>query len=580
MHIQPLKRLLKYVKPYRKYFVGALIGAIGSVFFTLLTPIIIGQAVDLLIGKGLVDFTGLLIILRNLAIVVVMSAVLTYFMQLCTNQLSYRTVKDLREELFSKLEEMPLKYIDTTSHGEIISRIIVDIDLISDGLLQGFSNMFTGIMTIVGTLIFMMSINFNIAMIVFFMTPISLVVASLIAKFSYKFLRGQLAVRGEMGGFVEEYIGQLKLVKAFSYESVSQQEFEEINGRLQKIGVKAQVLSAITGPSTRFVNGLVYAAVGIYGALSVVYGHVSIGQLSSFLSYANQYTKPFNDISSVITELQSAVAAAQRIFGILDQPSQSADHIPAVTLEQCEGKVDINHVDFSYQPSRPLITDLNIHVQPGQRIAIVGPTGCGKTTIINLLMRFYDINNGSIKIQDEDMMLLPRDHLRGLYGMVLQDTWVFGGTIKENIAYGKKDATDEEIIVAAKKAYAHSFIKRLPQGYDTIISDDGNSISQGQKQLLSIARVMLLNPPMLILDEATSSIDTLTEIRVQRAFDEMMKGKTSFIVAHRLSTIKNADTILVMNAGKIIEQGTHNELLKKEGFYANLYLSQFAKNED
>lgn len=580
MHIQPLKRLLKYVKPYRKYFVGALIGAIGSVFFTLLTPIIIGQAVDLLIGKGLVDFTGLLIILRNLAIVVVMSAVLTYFMQLCTNQLSYRTVKDLREELFSKLEEMPLKYIDTTSHGEIISRIIVDIDLISDGLLQGFSNMFTGIMTIVGTLIFMMSINFNIAMIVFFMTPISLVVASLIAKFSYKFLRGQLAVRGEMGGFVEEYIGQLKLVKAFSYESVSQQEFEEINGRLQKIGVKAQVLSAITGPSTRFVNGLVYAAVGIYGALSVVYGHVSIGQLSSFLSYANQYTKPFNDISSVITELQSAVAAAQRIFGILDQPSQSADHIPAVTLEHCEGKVDIDHVDFSYQPSRPLITDLNIHVQPGQRIAIVGPTGCGKTTIINLLMRFYDINNGSIKIQDEDMMLLPRDHLRGLYGMVLQDTWVFGGTIKENIAYGKKDATDEEIIAAAKKAYAHSFIKRLPQGYDTVISDDGNSISQGQKQLLSIARVMLLNPPMLILDEATSSIDTLTEIRVQRAFDEMMKGKTSFIVAHRLSTIKNADTILVMNAGKIIEQGTHNELLKKEGFYANLYQSQFAKNKD
>ena len=499
MHIQPLKRLLKYVKPYRKYFVGALIGAIGSVFFTLLTPIIIGQAVDLLIGKGLVDFTGLLIILRNLAIVVVMSAGLTYFMQLCTNQLSYRTVKDLREELFSKLEEMPLKYIDTTSHGEIISRIIVDIDLISDGLLQGFSNMFTGIMTIVGTLIFMMSINFNIAMIVFFMTPISLVVASLIAKFSYKFLRGQLAVRGEMGGFVEEYIGQLKLVKTFSYESVSQQEFEEINGRLQKIGVKAQVLSAITGPSTRFVNGLVYAAVGIYGALSVVYGHVSIGQLSSFLSYANQYTKPFNDISSVITELQSAVAAAQRIFGILDQPSQSADHTPAVMLEHCEGKVDIDHVDFSYQPSRPLITDLNIHVQPGQRIAIVGPTGCGKTTIINLLMRFYDINNGSIKIQDEDMMLLPRDHLRGLYGMVLQDTWVFGGTIKENIAYGKKEATDEEIVAAAKKAYAHSFIKRLPQGYDTLISDDGNSISQGQKQLLSIARVMLLNPPMLIL---------------------------------------------------------------------------------
>lgn len=580
MHIQPLKRLLKYVKPYRKYFVGALIGAIGSVFFTLLTPIIIGQAVDLLIGKGLVDFTGLLIILRNLAIVVVMSAGLTYFMQLCTNQLSYRTVKDLREELFSKLEEMPLKYIDTTSHGEIISRIIVDIDLISDGLLQGFSNMFTGIMTIVGTLIFMMSINFNIAMIVFFMTPISLVVASLIAKFSYKFLRGQLAVRGEMGGFVEEYIGQLKLVKTFSYESVSQQEFEEINGRLQKIGVKAQVLSAITGPSTRFVNGLVYAAVGIYGALSVVYGHVSIGQLSSFLSYANQYTKPFNDISSVITELQSAVAAAQRIFGILDQPSQSADHTPAVMLEHCEGKVDIDHVDFSYQPSRPLITDLNIHVQPGQRIAIVGPTGCGKTTIINLLMRFYDINNGSIKIQDEDMMLLPRDHLRGLYGMVLQDTWVFGGTIKENIAYGKKEATDEEIVAAAKKAYAHSFIKRLPQGYDTLISDDGNSISQGQKQLLSIARVMLLNPPMLILDEATSSIDTLTEIRVQRAFDEMMKGKTSFIVAHRLSTIKNADTILVMNAGKIIEQGTHNELLKKDGFYANLYQSQFAKNED
>lgn len=580
MHIEPLKRLLKYVKPYTKYFIGAVLCAIGSVFFTLLTPIIIGNAIDLLIGKGQVDFIALIEILKKLVIVVILSALFNNLMQRCSNELSYRTVKDLREELFNKLHELPLKYIDTTPHGDIISRIIVDIDLVSDGLLQGFSNLFTGIMTIVGTLIFMLSINLNIALIVFFMTPISLVVASLIAKFSYKFLRQQLSIRGEMGGFVEEYIGNLKLVKAFGYEKRSQSDFEEINARLQKVGVKAQVLSAITGPSTRFVNGLVYAAVGIYGALSVVYGHVSVGQLSSFLTYANQYTKPFNDISGVITELQSAIAAAQRVFRILDTPSQSAESNNPVTIDPCLGKVDIEHVDFSYTPKRPLITDLNIHVKPGQRVAIVGPTGCGKTTIINLLMRFYDINQGMIKIEDTDMMQLSRNHLRGLYGMVLQDTWVFGGTIKENIAYGKKDATDEEIINAAKKAYVHSFIERLPNGYDTVISDDGNSISQGQKQLLSIARVMLLDPPMLILDEATSSIDTLTEIRVQRAFDEMMQGRTSFIVAHRLSTIKNADVILVMNAGKIIEQGTHEELLKLNGFYANLYQSQFAGNED
>lgn len=575
-----MKRLLSYVKPYFRYFIGAIVFAIGSVFFTLLTPIIMGQAIDTMIGVDQVDFHRLVDVLKLLVIVVVLSALFTNLMQRCSNQLSYNAVKDLREDLFNKLQELPLKYIDTTPHGDIIGRIIVDIDLVSDGLLQGFSNLFTGIMTIIGTLVFMVSINLHIALIVFFMTPISLVVASLIAKFTYKFLREQLRVRGELGGYVEEYIGSLKLVKAFGYEKRSQAEFEEINGRLQKIGVKAQVLSAITGPSTRFVNGLVYAAVGIYGALSVLYGTVSVGQLSSFLTYANQYTKPFNDISAVITELQSALAATQRVFRILDTPSQSPDCNQPVMIDSCKGKVDIEHVNFSYVPSKPLIKDLNIHIQPGQRIAIVGPTGCGKTTLINLLMRFYDVDEGKICIEGIDMMALTRHHLRSLYGMVLQDTWVFEGTIKENIAYGKPNASDDEIIQAAKKAYAHSFIKRLPQGYETLISEEGNSISQGQKQLLSIARVMLLDPPMLILDEATSSIDTLTEIRVQRAFDEMMEGRTSFIVAHRLSTIKNADMILVMNHGEIIEQGTHQSLLLKNGFYADLYQSQFARNED
>lgn len=580
MHIEPLKRLLSYIKPYLKYFIGAIIFAIISVFFTLLTPIMIGKAIDLLIGVNQVDFDALLKILILLSLVIGISALSSLCMQRCTNELSYRTITDLREDLFNKLQELPLHFMDTTSHGDIITRLIVDIELISDGLLQGFSNLFTGVMSIVGTLLFMISINMSIAMIVFFMTPISLVVASMIAKFSYKFLRQQLALRGEMGGFVEEYIGQLKLVKTFSYENQSQKEFEEINGRLKVVGVKAQVLSAITGPSTRFVNGLVYAAVGIYGAMSVLYGRVSVGQLSSFLTYANQYTKPFNDISSVITELQSAMAAAQRIFNILDEPSQTKDTSNTQIMDNCKGQIDIQQVGFSYHPKQPLIKNLNIHVKAGQKIAIVGPTGCGKTTFINLLMRFYDIQAGSICIDGVDMMNLTRFQLRQLYGMVLQDTWVFAGTIKENIAYGRKDASAEEVIEAAKKAHVHGFIKRLPKGYDTLINEDGNSISQGQKQLLCIARVMLLDPPMLILDEATSSIDTLTEVRVQKAFDEMMKGRTSFIVAHRLSTIKTADLILVMKDGKIIEQGTHQSLRKQDGYYNHLYLSQFARSED
>lgn len=579
MKKETLIRLLKLTRPYRWYLIGALVFAFSSVYFSLLTPVIIGQAVDLLIGQGQVDFVLLVSTLKKLGLVIVLSAILTNLMQLCTNRISFNTVKDLRVMVFNQLQRLELKYIDTTSHGDIINRVINDIDLVSDGLLQGFSNLFVGIMTIIGTLFFMISIDFKIAMIVFFMTPISLIVASLIAKFTYKFLRIQLNLRGQMSGYVEEYIGQLKLVKAFGYEARSQEDFEKLNRELQISGVKSQFLSALTGPSTRFVNGLVYAAVGIYGAMSVVNGRVSVGQLSSFLTYANQYTKPFNEISSVFTELQSAIAAASRIFSILDEPYLKDEGNPHLKL-QCKGQVDIEHVNFSYTPDKPFIQDLDIHIKPGMSVALVGPTGCGKTTIINLLMRFYEVSGGRIKIDGVDMKEMSREKLRSLFGMVLQDTWVFHGTIKENIAYGLENATDEQIIEAAKKAYVHNFIERLPQGYDTIISEDGQGISQGQKQLLSIARVMLLDPPMLILDEATSSIDTLTEIRIQQAFDKMMENRTSFVVAHRLSTIKNADLILVMNQGQIIEHGTHEELLEQKGFYENLYQSQFAKNTD
>ena len=572
-------RLLSFTKPYFKYFIGALVFAFLSVFFTLLTPIIIGEAVDLLIGVNQVDFQALTKVLIWLGVVVIFSALFTYLMQRCTNKIAFHTVSDLRIALFNQLQKLPLKYIDTHTHGDFINRIINDVDLVSDGLLQGFSNLFVGLMSIVGTLIFMMSIDVNIAMIVFFMTPISLIVASLIAKFTYQFLREQLSLRGQMSSYVEEYIGELKLVKAFGYEKRSQEAFEKLNAKLQVSGVKSQFLSAITGPSTRFVNGLVYAVVGIYGAISVLYGRVSVGQLSSFLTYANQYTKPFNEISSVITELQSALVAAGRIFKVLDEPIQDLEEEIKCELTNCIGNVDIEHVNFSYDVQKSLIKDLNVHVQAGQRIAIVGPTGCGKTTIINLLMRFYDVQSGMIKIDGVDMTSISRHNLRNLFGMVLQDTWVFSGTIFENIAYGKPDATKKEVVEAAKKAYIHRFIERLPQGYDTMINEEGSTISKGQKQLIAIARVMLLNPPMLILDEATSSIDTLTEIRIQNAFDQMMQGKTSFIVAHRLSTIKNADMILVMKQGEIIEQGTHETLNQKGGFYAHLYQSQFAKNE-
>lgn len=494
----------------------------------------------------------------------------------CNNIVSYKTIKDLRRDVFNKLNELPLKYIDSNSHGYIINGVINDIEIISDGLLQGFSQLFTGIITIVGTLIFMLTINYKIALLVVIITPLSLFTASTIAKACNSMFRKQSEVRGELTGYVEEMIGNQKVVKAFSYEDRAEENFEEINKKLYTYGQKAQFYSAITNPLTRFVNGIVYASVGIVGAITAINGNLSIGNLSAFLSYANQYTKPFNEISGVITELQAAFTSASRVFKILDEKPEVPDKANAINLETAEGNVDINNLYFSYNENKPFIEDFNLKVNPGERIAIVGPTGCGKTTLINLLMRFYNIDSGEIKIDSINVEEITRKSTRGLYGMVLQDTWLFSGSVRDNIAYGKEDATLEEVIEAAKSAHAHKFIMRLPKGYDTILSED-SSLSQGQKQLLCIARVMLSKPPMLILDEATSSIDTRTEIYIQRAFNKLMEGRTSFIVAHRLSTIKEADLILVMKDGKIIEKGNHKDLLKQNGFYSNLYNSQFAK---
>ena len=572
-----LGRILNYTKPYTAYLILSFISAIISVAMSLYAPVLVGEGIDYIIGPDNVDFGSILPIVIKLCCVVILSAFFSWLMTVCTNKISYHTVNDFRREVYAKINTLPLKYIDGSSRGDIISRVTVDIEQISDGMLQGFSQFFTGIVTIAGTIIFMLSINVKIALIVILITPLSLFVAAFITKISHDKFRERSAVQGELSGCIEELIGSQKVVKAFAYEDRAQEKFEEINSRLYDCGVKAQFYSALTNPCTRFVNGLVYAATGVFGAISVLTGGagvMSVGQIATFLSYANQYTKPFNEITGVITELQSAFASARRVFDILDEEPESSD-ANGVEVENCNGSIEIKNVSFSYKPEVPLIQGLDLSVKPGQRIAIVGPTGCGKTTFINLLMRFYDVTNGEILIDGRDIRDMKRKNLRSLYGMVLQDTWIFTGTVRENIAYGKPDATDEEIVRAAKTAHAHSFIKRLENGYDTMLTDDGGSLSQGQKQLLSIARIMLTDPTMLILDEATSSIDTMTEQRIQKAFAALMKGRTSFIIAHRLSTIKDADRILVMRDGNIIEQGRHEELLEKKGFYAKLYNSQF-----
>lgn len=574
-----LKRMLSYTKPYLGYIIISFTAAVISVAMTLYAPVLVGRGVDFIIGKDNVDFDALLPVVIRLCCVVLLSAFFTWVMTVCTNKISYHTVNDLRREVYAKINTLPLKYIDGSSRGDIISRVTVDIEQISDGMLQGFSQFFTGIVTIAGTIIFMLSINVKIALVVIFITPLSLFVAAFITKISHDKFRERSAVQGELSGCIEELTGNLKVVKAFSYEDRAQERFEEINARLYKCGLRAQFYSALTNPSTRFVNGLVYAATGVFGAISVLTGGagvMSVGQIATFLSYANQYTKPFNEITGVITELQAAFASARRVFAVLDEEPESSDE-NALDVKDSSGSIEIENVSFSYNPEVPLIEDLTISVKSGQRIAIVGPTGCGKTTFINLLMRFYDVTEGRILIDGVDIRDMKRDSLRSLYGMVLQETWIFTGTVRENIAYGRPDATDEEIKQAAVTAHAHSFIKRLEKGYDTMLSEDGGNLSQGQKQLLSIARIMLTDPPMLILDEATSSIDTMTEQRVQKAFANLMKGRTSFIIAHRLSTIRDADLILVMRDGNIVEKGSHDELIAANGFYATLYNSQFEK---
>lgn len=573
------KRILTFAKPYWLYLAGAVVSALLSVSMVLYAPILIGKGIDQIVAPGKVAFDQLLPILGELIAVALLGALFQWLMTLCTNMVTYKTVRDLRVCVFNKLEEIPLSKIDSRSHGDIISRIINDIDSISDGLLQGFSQLFTGIITIVITLGYMLAINFKVGLVVVVITPLSLFVASFIAKHSFSMFRRQSAIKGQLSGCIEELVGNQKVVKAFCYEERAQKEFDRINHELYDAGVKAQFYSSLTNPCTRFVNSVVYAAVALVGALSCIGGGFTVGALSSFLTYANQYTKPFNEISGVVTELQTALASAKRVFAVMDEPAETPDDPDAAHPSHAEGRVEIDHVSFSYHKEHPLIQDFKLKVQPGQRIALVGPTGCGKTTMINLLMRFYDTDEGEIRVDGVSSQKIARDALRSLYGMVLQDTWMFKGSVRDNIAYGKSDATDEEVVAAAKAAFAHSFIMRLPQGYDTILSEDGGNISQGQKQLLCIARAMLTKPSILILDEATSSIDTRTEVKIQKAFAEMMKGHTSFVVAHRLSTIREADCILVMRDGKVIEQGTHAELLEKNGFYHELYYSQFVRTE-
>ena len=572
-----MKKVFKLIRPYMHYLILSLVFAAISVALTLYAPILSGNAIDLILSKGHVDFAGVFQILKKYAVVIILTGVAQWLMNLCNNKITYRVVKDVRIRAFAKLQELPLKYIDSHQYGETISRIITDVEQFSDGLLMGFSQLFTGIVTIVGTLLFMLTINVKISLVVILITPVSLFVASFIAKRTYTMFKAQSEKRAEMTSLINEMVGNQKVVQAFGYGSRALERFDEINADLQKVSLRAIFFSSITNPSTRFVNGLVYAGVGITGALSAIRGYISVGQLSCFLSYANQYTKPFNEISSVITELQNAAACARRVFDFIEETPEIPDYEQAADLQQADGSLELKEVSFSYRKDVPLLQHLNLQVKPGQKIAIVGPTGCGKTTLINLLMRFYDIDAGQIIVSGHDIQEIKRDSLRENFGMVLQETWLKSGTVAENIAYGREGTSREEIIAAAKAAHAHSFIKRMPEGYDTMIQEEGGNLSQGQKQLLCIARVMLNLPPMLILDEATSSIDTRTEIRIQKAFHQMMEGRTSFIVAHRLSTIREADVILVMKDGNIIEQGTHDELLQAGGFYKHLYESQFAK---
>ena len=571
-----LKRVLSYIKKYRVSVIFSIALATVTVALTLYVPVLTGQAVDCILGPGQVDYQMLVQILLKIAVIVLITAAAQWLMNHINNQITYKVVKDIRTKAFNHLEVLPLSYLDRHPAGDVVSRIIADIDQFSEGLLLGFTQLFTGVMTILGTLLFMLSINPLITLVVVVITPVSFLVASFIAKRTFTMFQKQSEARGEMTSLIEESLGNLKVVQAFGHEAKSQEQFQAINRKMSDYSLRATFFSSITNPATRFVNGLVYAGVGTAGAYGVIRGFLTVGQLSSFLNYANQYTKPFNEISGVVTELQNALASASRVFALMDEPAIPADDPDAAVLKDVRGQVSLEHVDFSYVPDTSLIEDLNLSVKPGQRIALVGPTGCGKTTVINLLMRFYDVNSGAIRVDGCDIRKVTRGSLRGSYGMVLQETWLKSGTIRENIAYGRPNASLEEVIAAAKEAHAHSFIKRMPKGYDTEISEDGGNLSQGQKQLLCIARVMLCLPPMLILDEATSSIDTRTEILIQKAFSKMMEGRTSFIVAHRLSTIREADMILVMRDGHIIEQGTHEDLLAKDGFYAELYNSQFA----
>lgn len=571
-----LRRILHYIRPYTALVVLSLLLSALTVGLTLYVPILTGRGVDYIVGEGQVDFTGLMAVIAGILISIAVTAVAQWVMNHINNKVTYRIVRDLRVQAFDHLQELPLSYVDRHSSGDLLSRVITDIDQFSDGLLLGFTQLFTGVATIVGTILFMLGINPWITLVVVVLSPMSFLVADFISKKSFTMFKKQSETRGELTGFTNEMLGGIKVVQAFGHQDEANKEFDEINKRLSEYSLKATFFSSITNPATRFMYSAIYAGVAIAGCFSVMGGMLTVGQLSSFLSYTNQYTKPFNDITGVLTEFQNSIASAARVFELIDEPAAPAEPADAVVLTEPEGRILLKDVDFSYTPGVPLIQDLNLSVKPGQRIAIVGPTGCGKTTLINLLMRFYDVQKGSIQVDGHDIRQITRHSLRTSYGMVLQETWLKSASIRDNIAYGRPGASLEEIIEAARKAHAHSFIMRMPEGYDTIITEGGGNLSQGQKQLLCIARIMLCLPPMLILDEATSSIDTMTEIRIQRAFETLMRGRTSFVVAHRLSTIQTADVILVMNKGRIIEQGTHQELLAKQGFYADLYYSQFA----
>ena len=571
-----LKEVIRRLGRYRIFLVFSILLATVSVALTLYIPKLTGHAVDYVIGKGKVNFPGVIQVMIQIGVCTLITALAQWLMNVCNNKMTYQMVQDIRNEAFDKIEQLPLKYIDGHPYGEVVSRVIADVDQFSDGLLMGFTQLFTGIATIIGTFCFMLSVNVSITFVVVLITPVSFFVANFIAKRTFRMFRLQSEIRGEQTGLIDEMIGNQKVVQAFGRGEDVTERFDEVNKRLQEASLRATFFSSITNPATRFVNSLVYTGVGITGAFAVVRGAMSVGQLSSFLSYANQYTKPFNEISGVVTEFQNAIACAQRVFTLIDEEPQIPEPEHAVHLTDIDGNVKVEDVSFSYLPGQHLIEDFNLEVKPGQRIAIVGPTGCGKTTLINLLMRFYDVNAGSIKVEDIDIREMTRKSLRAGYGMVLQETWLKTGTIRENIAMGRPDATEEEIVEAAKASHIHNYIRRLPKGYDTWITEDGGGLSQGQKQLLCIARVMLCRPPMLILDEATSSIDTRTEIKIQQAFAKLMEGRTTFIVAHRLSTIREADVILVMKDGKIIEQGNHEVLMKKKGFYHHLYESQFS----